>query len=79
MPVDAEMDAREIKVGVLYFAVLFVRIARRHKQGLVNFEAPGAALDGSISGEAGEPAAWGQGLAGYTGASRDENYRSIDN
>ena len=63
MPVDAEMNARERKFGVLYFAVLFVRIARRHEEGLINFKTPGAALYGAISGEAGEPAACGQGLA----------------
>ena len=79
MPVNAEMDAREGKFRVLDFAVLFVRIARGHEEGFVNFKTPRAALDGAISGKTGEPAAWGLELDGYRRAWKGETYRSIDN
>jgi len=51
------VDAGEGEVGVLVVAVLFVGVAGRHEEGFVNFETPGAALDGAVGGEAREVAA----------------------
>ena len=54
LPVDAEVDAREIQVGGLEIAVFLVGVAWGHVEGLVDFEAPGAALDGFAGGHFGE-------------------------
>lgn len=54
MPVDAEVDAREGQGGGLGGAVLFARVAGGHEERFVDFETPGAALDGAGRGELGE-------------------------
>lgn len=54
LPVDAEVDAGEGEVGLLVGAEVSVGVAGGHEEGSVDFEAPGAALDGSVWGEAGE-------------------------
>ena len=54
LPVDAEMDAGEGKVGDLEGAEVFVRVARGHEERSVDFEAPGAALDGAEGWKVGE-------------------------
>lgn len=48
------MDAGEGEVGLLVGAEVAVGVARGHEEWGVDFEAPGAALDGSVCGEAGE-------------------------
>ncbi len=48
------MDAGEGKGGELVVAALLVRVAGGHEEGLVDFETPGAALNGPVGGEAGE-------------------------
>lgn len=52
------MDARnrEVRRWELEVAVGFVRVAGGHEEGLVDLEAPGAALDGAGGGEFGEVA-----------------------
>ena len=59
LPVDAQVDAREGERGGLRGAVGFARVARRHPERGVDFEAPGAALDGAGGGEFGEVALGG--------------------
>lgn len=54
LPVHAEVDAVEGQGGQLVVAESLVRVARGHEEGFVDFEAPGAALDGAVGGEAGE-------------------------
>lgn len=54
LPVHAQIAAREIESGGLLAAVCFVGVAGRHVEGRVDFEAPGAALDGLIGGLFGE-------------------------
>lgn len=54
LPVDAEMDAGEGKVGDLEGAEVLVRVAGRHEEGFVDFETPGSALDGAVGWEARE-------------------------
>ncbi len=56
MPVYAQMDAGEGEGGGLCRAEGFVRVAGGHEEGFVDFETPGAALDGAVGGEAGEVA-----------------------
>lgn len=54
LPVDAEVDAGEGEVGQLMAAEVGVRVAGGHEERGVDFEAPGAPLDGSVGGQAGE-------------------------
>ena len=54
LPVDAEVDAGEGKVGDLEGAEVLVGVAGGHEEGLVDFETPGAALDGLVRGQVGE-------------------------
>lgn len=54
LPVDAEMDAGEGKVGDLEGAEVLMGVAGRHEEGSVDFEAPGAALDGTVGWQVGE-------------------------
>ncbi len=54
LPVDAEVDAGQGEVGDLEGAEVLVGVAGGHEEGLVDFEAPGAALDGLVGREAGE-------------------------
>lgn len=78
------MDARDGEGGELVEAVLFVGVAGGHEEGFVDFETPGAALDGAVGGEAGEVSVGGEGgrvscdvrriLMGWGRA-----YRSIEN
>lgn len=48
LPVNAEMDAGDGEVGDLEGAEIFVGVARGHEEGGIDFEAPGAALDGAV-------------------------------
>ena len=48
------MDAGEGEVGHLVGAEVSVGVVGGHEEGGVDFEAPGAALDGSVWREAGE-------------------------
>ena len=54
LPVDALVAAGEGEVGGLEVAVVFVGVAGGHVEGLVDFEAPGTALDGFVGGHFGE-------------------------
>lgn len=54
LPVDAEVDAGEGEVGDLEGAEVFVRVAGGHEEWGVDFEAPGAALDGAVGWEMGK-------------------------
>ncbi len=54
LPVDAEVDAAEGQVGDLVGAEVLVRVTGGHEEGFVDFETPGAALDGAVGGEVGE-------------------------
>lgn len=54
LPVDAKVEAVEAEIGVLGGPVLFVGVARGLVKGLVDLDAPGSALDGTISGHFGE-------------------------
>lgn len=56
LPVDAEMNTLGRQGGVLDVAVGTVRVPGRHVEGLVDLEAPGAALDGPGGGHLGEEA-----------------------
>lgn len=59
------MDAREGKFcfGELNFAVFFVGITGGHEEGCVDFEAPGATLNGTRGWEFGEVAVVGWSVA----------------
>lgn len=59
LPVDAKVDTIESQLGSLEVAVLLMWVARRHEEGSVNFETPGAALDGTVGGHAREVSDWG--------------------
>lgn len=48
------MDAGDGEVVHLNGTEAFVRVARRHKKGFVDFETPGAALNGAVGGKMGE-------------------------
>lgn len=63
LPVDAQVDAGEGERGELVGAVEFVGVAGGHEEGGVDFETPGAALDGAVGGEAGEVAVGGRGVS----------------
>ena len=54
MPVDAQVDAGERKGRGLREAEGFVGVGGGHEEWGVDFEAPGAALDGARGGEFGE-------------------------
>lgn len=56
LPVDAQVAGGEGEGGGLGCAVVGVRVAGGHEEGLVDFEAPGAALDGFVRGHFGEVA-----------------------
>ena len=60
LPVDAEVDAGEGQVQHLQAAEVLVRVAGGHEEGLVDFEAPGSALDGAVGREAGEVSVFGR-------------------
>lgn len=65
LPVDAQVDAGEGEGGggELGEAVLFVWVAGRHEEGVIDFETPGAALDGAGGGEFGEVAVRERGVS----------------
>ena len=54
LPVHAQVDAGEGKIGHLQGAVVLVRIARGHEEGSIDLESPGPALDGLFGWKAGE-------------------------
>ena len=56
LPVDAQVHARDVVPRVLGVAQLFVRVPGRHEERFVDFETPGAALDGFVRGFLGEVA-----------------------
>lgn len=56
LPVHAQVDAGKREVRDLAEAVGGVGILGRHEHWLVDFESPGAALDGAGSGQLGEVA-----------------------
>lgn len=61
LPVDAQVDAREGQGGGLGEPEGFVRVRGRHEERGVNFESPGAALDGAGGREFGEVSGWAGG------------------
>jgi hypothetical protein len=48
LPVYAEIAAGDVEVGHLVVAEELVRVAGGHVEGVVDFETPGAALDGFV-------------------------------
>ena len=76
LPVHAQVNAREGEIGDLAGAEVFVRVAGGHEERSVDFEAPGAALDGVVGEETGEVAVRVGISGGY--ASRGQGERPTD-
>src|SRR5271163_5255052 len=75
LPVDAQVATVEGQFRTLEVAVLLMWVAGRHIKGLIDFEAPRAALDGLEAGHFGEesdPVSWAM-------EPERKTYRSMEN